>query len=62
MTKHEADRRTNRHIAQLLDSIDEVFKLPEIVKQQIKKYMHYLKDSLIEEQEGADHGEETPPK
>ena len=51
MTKQEADRITNRQIAQLLDSIEDVFMLPDIVKQQIIKYMHYLKDNLIEKQE-----------
>ena len=51
MTKQEADRITNRQIAQLLDSIEDVFTLPDIVKQQIIKYMHYLKINLVEKQE-----------
>lgn len=53
MNKQEADRITNRQIAQLLDSIEDVFTLPDIVKQQIIKYMHYLKSNLIENQEGS---------
>ncbi len=54
MTKQEADRITNRHIAQLLDSVEAVFALPDIVKQQVKKYMHHLKNNLVTEQEGSD--------
>jgi len=57
MTKQEADRITNRQIAQLLDSIEDVFTLPDIVKQQIIKYMHYLKANLIVNQEGLTNGE-----
>lgn len=59
MTKHEADRITNRHVAQLLDSVEAVFVLPDIVKQQIKKYMHYLKDNLTEKQEGQWDGRDN---
>jgi len=55
MTKQEADRITNRHIAQLLDSVEAVYRLPDMVKQQIKLYMHYLKDNLVGKPEEAPH-------
>ena len=56
MTQQEADRITNRHIAQLLDSVEAVYELPDIVRREIKRYMHYLKDNLVTEQEGRLNG------
>jgi hypothetical protein len=55
MTKQEADRITNRHIAQLLDSVEAVYNLPDMVKAQIKMYMHYLKDNLVGKPEEVSH-------
>jgi hypothetical protein len=49
MSKDKFTQLTNRHIAKLLDSVEEVIHLPEIVKDKIRAEFHYLKQDFLTE-------------
>lgn len=57
-SKKQVDKNqiTNRHIAKLLDRINEVVELPEIVATDIKRQMHFLKEDLTQNGESEKNG------
>jgi len=47
---------TNRHIAKLLDKL-EPFAMPEIAKDEIKRQMHFLREDIVNIEQGASEDE-----
>lgn len=63
MNQNEINRIVNRYIAKILNRMNEVMDVPDLIVDDVKRQLHYLKNDLIEEirREPA-NGERYPQK
>lgn len=49
MSQSEIDRIANRYVGKILRRMGEVMEVPDIVADDIKKQLHYMKADLVNE-------------